>query len=77
MGQWLADFRWAMNVMRARRWRRNLSFDARIRFDIAIRPYATRASDGPDLRIMYPDALYHITIDDLTRAMLVAYERDR
>lgn len=65
-GQWVADMRWAMNVKRARAWRRQLSFSRRLAFDKALRP---PVSGGV---IDYPDAVYHITIDDLTRAMIAS-----
>ncbi len=64
--QWVADMRWAANAKRARKWRRRLSFSGRIAFDQAIRP---KVKSGV---IDYPDALYHITIDDLTRAMIAS-----
>lgn len=53
-----------MNAKRARAWRRGLLFSQRQKFDDALRP-----SIGTNSVITYPDALYHITIDDLTRAM--------
>ena len=62
-GQWLEDFRWAMNVMRARRWRRELAFSRRVAFDDALRRPLRGAV------IAYPDAFYYVTIDDLCRAM--------
>lgn len=73
--QWLADFRWAMNVMRARRWRRELGFGQRIIFDGAFRPRLEKRhpQHEPDV-IAYPDAFYHITVDDLIRAMETAAE---
>jgi hypothetical protein len=74
LGQWINDFRWAMNVKRARAWRRRLSFSAREQFDHAMRP---KLKDEPGKVITYPDAFYHITIDDLTHAMIVSEMRDR
>lgn len=61
----LADWRWAMNVRRARAWRRDCSFSARVRFDTAYRPR---------LKLAYPDALYHVDSADLARAMEVSRE---
>lgn len=60
----LADWRWAMNVRRARAWRRDCSFSARVRFDTAYRPRLKA----------YPDALYHVDSADLARAMEVSRE---
>jgi hypothetical protein len=62
--QWINDWRWAMNVKRARAWRRNIHFSARKRFDDAI-----RHPIGPGSVIAYPDAFYYVEIDDLCRAM--------
>jgi hypothetical protein len=61
--QWMADFRWAMNVMRARRERRRMLFSCRMRFDDALRP---RTKDGAT--IAYPDAIYHIKVDDFAKS---------
>lgn len=61
---WINDLRVALNVGRARRFRRGLGFSARMRFDDALRPRL----DKPNV-IAYPDAIYHITVDDLIRAM--------
>lgn len=78
LGQWVADYRWAMNAMRARRWRRNLSFSARIAFDDALRPRLEKtAYDQGQPVIAYPDAVYHITVHDVIRAMGAGFERDR
>jgi hypothetical protein len=63
ISSWINDYRWAMNVMRARRWRNNLPFSRRRVFDLSLRPMI----GGPV--IGYPDAFYHITIEDLCRAM--------
>lgn len=65
--QWLADLRWALNMMRARAHRRDLSFAQRNVFDRTLRPLAGRDSNSV---IAYPDAFYHVTIDDLVRAMV-------
>ncbi len=61
--QFIEDIRWAMNAQRARAMRRELLFSRRLRFDESLRPIL---KDGA--RIAYPDALYHITIDDVCRA---------
>lgn len=66
----LADWRWAMNVRRARAWRRDCSFSARVRFDTAYRPRLKE----PGAVIAYPDALYHVDSADLARAMEVSRE---
>lgn len=68
-GHWVEDFRWAMNAMKARRVRRGLLFSKRLAFDKAIRPMT---SDG--VAIAYPDAIYHITEKDVTRAMREAIQ---
>jgi len=67
--QWVEDFRWAMNAMRARAWRRRLTYASRAAFDAALRP-PLKYEVG--MVIDYPDALYHITIDDVCRAMKAA-----
>ena len=67
IGQWLEDFRWAMNAKRARAFRRDLMFSQRQVFDAALRPPV----DGPNV-IAYPDAFYHMKIDDVCRALLAA-----
>jgi len=64
--QWIEDMRWAMNAKRARAWRRNLSFSERRTFDKALRP---PFPNEPGLVVEYPDAFYHLSIDDLCRAM--------
>lgn len=61
--QWVEDWRWAMNAKRARAWRRRMMFSQRKAFDDALRPPIRGAV------IAYPDALYHISIDDLCRAI--------
>jgi len=66
MSNWLNDIRWSANVRRARKFRRNLSFSKRKIFDEELR-YRTENSV-----VSYPDAFYHLTIDDLLRAMLKA-----
>lgn len=67
--EWIADVRWSANMRRARRWRRELSFSQRLKFDAAIRP---RLEREPGLVIDYPDAIYHVTIDDLCRAIMAS-----
>lgn len=67
--QWLNDFRWAMNVKRARAYRRTLMFSQRHTFDDELRPKLSGAV------IAYPDALYHVEIDDLLRATMAAGQR--
>lgn len=66
---WFVDLRWAMNMKRARAWRRQCGFSERIRFDDALRP---RLQNEPGKVIAYPDALYHATIDDICRAMVAS-----
>jgi hypothetical protein len=62
-----------MNVIRARRWRRSLYFSQRERFDAEMRPKLERE---PGKVIAYPDAFYHVTIADLSRAMLTKLESE-
>jgi hypothetical protein len=69
--QWLNDRRWAANARRARSWRRRLGFAERVKFDNILRPHLQE----PGMVIDYPDALYHITVDDLIRAMLATRPR--
>jgi len=64
LGQWIEDLRWAANMIRARRWRREIGFSARIRFDNKIR----HPVEGGV--IAYPDAFYHVEIEDLCRATM-------
>ena len=64
IGKWMEDVKWALNAMRVRRFRRRLGFAERARFDRAIRP----RPDYPNV-IAYPDAIYHITVNDVVRAM--------
>lgn len=66
--QWIKDFRWAMNAMRARRFRRGLLFSQRAAFDRALRPLFR----GEGLVVEYPDAFYLTSIDDLCRATAFA-----
>lgn len=70
--QWVNDMRWAMNMKRARAWRRKLIFSQRVAFDAAIRHPLDERNVIP-----YPDAFYHVTIDDLCHAMLVSMENDK
>ena len=67
--QWLNDWRWAANMRRARAWRRECSLSQRVSFDKALRP---RIKGEPGMIVAYPDAVYHITIDDLVRAMMAS-----
>jgi hypothetical protein len=55
LGRWLSDFRWAMNAMRARRFRREVGFERRIRFDDALRPRLDRHEYSPG--IVYQDLI--------------------
>lgn len=71
--QWIEDVRWAANVRRARAWRRSLPFSRRVRFDDALRHVTTPL--GCTRPVMYPDAFYMTTIDDLCRAMLASSRR--
>lgn len=69
--EWVNDWRWAMNVKRARAWRRQLIFSQRLAFDKAIRPVI-----GDSYGIIdYPDAFYAITINDLCRAIEASYKQ--
>ena len=65
--QWVEDWRWAANARRARAWRRELSFSRRQEFDHALRP---KIKGEQGAVIAYPDAIYHITVDDVCRAMI-------
>lgn len=69
-GQWMADFRWAINAMRVRRIRRDLGFSERIAFDNELRPRVRQVHPQhiPAV-IAYPDAVYHITVDDVIRPL--------
>ncbi len=60
----IENLRWAMNMMRARAWRRELSFSERQKFDAEIRP---RLQGGAI--VAYPDAIYYVKIDDVCRAI--------
>lgn len=63
--QWLNDMRWAMNMKRARSFRRKLIFSKRQKFDDALKPMTKNNSI-----IAYPDAIYNITINDVCRAII-------
>jgi hypothetical protein len=64
---WMENFRWAMNAMRIRRIRYDLTFSQRIAFDAELRPHVQGG------RIAYPDALYHVTVGDIIRALRAAH----
>jgi len=70
---WIARKRWAANMARAKAFRDTLNFSQRQVFDRSLRP---RLPKEQGVVIDYPDALYHITIDDLCRAIR-AVTRDR
>jgi hypothetical protein len=74
LARWLADRRWASAVRHAREYRRELSFSQRELFDRKLRP---RIKGEPDKVIAYPDAIYHITMDDLCRAMIAGAIGDK
>lgn len=66
VGQWINDLRWAMNMKRVRAMRREMFFSERIKFDSALRP----PIDGePGVVVDYPDAFYHVTIEDIVRGV--------
>jgi hypothetical protein len=70
LASWIARKRWAANMARAKAFRDTLSFSQRQVFDMSLRPRLPE--QYPDERTMvidYPDALYHVTIDDLCRAI--------
>ena len=70
LGQWVNDFRWAMNVVRARRWRRKLSRDQRSVFDVELRPYLFNdLGYETAIPVFYPEGFYQIKIEDLVRAI--------
>ena len=64
LAQWIEDLRWSANMCRVRRMRRELIFSRRRIFDDALRPEATVGTI-----IAYPDAFYHVRIDDVCRAI--------
>jgi hypothetical protein len=66
--QYINDLRWSANVRRARAWRRRLSFSQQMKFDAALRHLLDHGV------IAYPDAFYHVTIDDLLRATKASVE---
>lgn len=57
---------------KASAWRRELLFSQRVAFDDALRP---RLKNEVGKAIAYPDAIYHIDIDDLCRAMVASKSR--
>lgn len=62
----LKNLRWMLNVGRAGYWYQRLSFAARLTFLNELRPIVEGG------RIAYPDALFHITVDDVIRAATAA-----
>jgi len=68
---WIKHRRWGANMRRARAFRETLCFSARQKFDAALRP---RLGGEEGAVVAYPDALYHITIDDLCRAIRAAHQ---
>ena len=71
LAQWLDDWRWALNMIRARRHRREMLFSQRIKFDAALR-HITKGG----MVVAYPDTIYSTTVDDVIRAYGVAHARD-
>lgn len=69
LAEWISDWRWALSAREARRWRRKLPFSQRALFDREIRPRL-----DAETVIAYPDALYHITADDVIRAMTLTMQ---
>lgn len=69
---WIENRRWSANMRRARNFRNSLPYSARLRFDRALRPERTLSASR--YVIDYPDAFYHVSIDDLCRAMKAARE---
>jgi hypothetical protein len=63
----LGDIAWALRMIHARRLRRTLMFSQRYEFDRAIR----HVMSG-DAVIDYPDAVYHVTKEDLRRATIAS-----
>jgi hypothetical protein len=61
--EWVDDWLWAMSLIRARACRRQLSRSKLIDFDHSLRPRVGGVLIG------YPDAIYYIGSDDVTRAM--------
>jgi hypothetical protein len=61
------DLGWAVQMFRARRFRRSLSFSGRERHDSLLRPILA-GSDGRKSIIAYPDAIYHARPLDFARA---------
>jgi hypothetical protein len=56
-------------LARAKVIRRGLSFSKRVKFDDELRPILDNG-----MRIAYPDALYHVTAEDLRRAEAAVVE---
>ncbi len=67
--RWIEDWRWMLNMRRCRRRRRELLFSQRVAFDAALRPRV----DSGDMVLDYPDAIYHIGIKDVFRAIEAGY----
>jgi hypothetical protein len=61
---------WLTAVAAAKAIRGILSFSARMKFDAELRPILDSGC-----RIAYPDALYHITAEDVRRAEVAAKDR--
>jgi hypothetical protein len=69
IAQRINDLRWALNVMHARAYRRTLIFSQRKAFDDALRPSLEESHASV---VGYPDAFYHVSIDDLCRAIVAS-----
>lgn len=63
LGDKVKNLRWAFNAMRLRKAYRQLSFGDRQKLLDALRPRLGRGDC-----IAHPDAIFHVTIDDVIRA---------
>jgi hypothetical protein len=60
---WLADIRWALAMIKARRIARGLMFSQRMRFFDELRPIL-----GKETRIAWPDGMFWVSSEDVSRA---------
>ena len=61
------DIAWAWRMLKARRFRRNVTFKTRMRFDAGLQHMVRPPSRAP-FTVSYPDAFYEVTAEDLERA---------
>ena len=72
LAQWIEDMRWAMNMKRARAFRRALPPASREVFDDSIRHMFQSDDMAYAVSMTNPEAFYRTTTNDVLRAMIVS-----